>query len=114
MSQYTTNVSDKRKGIARHRFLISGFGMLGLHYFYVGKVKRGLVHLFASFIFLMVLFSIWTATVNTNTGAAYTIVDKLGTTAFLVVIAVILNVRTFCNIQMGKFKDNIGAYLREE
>lgn len=43
MSQYVTNTSDKKKGTAL--ILCIFFGYLGIHYFYVGRIGRGIVAL---------------------------------------------------------------------
>ena len=51
MSQYVTQTSDKKKTTAL--ILCIFFGTFGFHYFYVGRIGRGLVALF-TFNFLMI------------------------------------------------------------
>ena len=41
MANYTTITSDKRKGVALVLCLFGG--LFGLHYFYVGRIGKGLV-----------------------------------------------------------------------
>ena len=50
MAQYTASTSDKLKSVALHKFWISGFGMLGLHYFYAVTAKAFCTLCFLSFI----------------------------------------------------------------
>lgn len=107
MSKYTTNVSDKRKGIARKKFLQSGFGMLGLHYFYVGRIGRGLVHIAVSAIMVLLLCTFLF-------GNGLEASERISYIVTLIFICILINAPTFYFILMGKFKDNVGAYLREE
>ena len=44
MSQYVTNTSDKKRGTALALCIFLGF--FGAHYFYVGRIGRGLLYLF--------------------------------------------------------------------
>ena len=106
MAQYTASTSDKLKSVALHKFWISGFGMLGLHYFYVGRYGKGILHIVFSFIYLMVLISIFSPA--SETGAA-----PIGYIVLWVAIAVLINLRTFIKLKSGAFRDNVGAPLRE-
>lgn len=97
MANYTTNTSDKSKGKAKHLLLCGG---LGLQYFYVGKIKMGLIR-FVLGILLWVLFITGIAE-----GEAAMIAAGVG---FLIAI----NLFELVKISLGKFKDNIGNYLRQ-
>ncbi|GMO28751.1 MAG: hypothetical protein Ta2B_09670 [Termitinemataceae bacterium] len=44
MANYTTQTSDKSKKVAVLLCIFGGF--LGLHYFYVGRIVKGLIYLF--------------------------------------------------------------------
>lgn len=44
MANYTTNTSDKKKSTALILCIFLGF--IGAHYFYVGRIGRGIVSLF--------------------------------------------------------------------
>ncbi len=75
MSNYVTPTSDKKRKIA---LLLCIFGgLLGAHYFYVGRIGRGLL-----------------AVLTINFCAFGWFADTY-------------------KIAMGKFKDNVGMYLRE-
>lgn len=75
MANYVTNTSDKSKKTAL--LLCVFLGIIGAHYYYVGRIGRGLL-----------------ATFTLN---------------FLMIGWIIDIIR----IAMGKFKDNIGNYLRQ-
>lgn len=45
MANYNTPTSDKDKGTALKLCLFGLFGLAGLHYFYVGRLKRGFLYL---------------------------------------------------------------------
>lgn len=51
MANYVTNTSDKKKMTAL--LLCIFFGVLGAHYFYVGRIGRGIVALFTLNLFLI-------------------------------------------------------------
>lgn len=97
MANYTTNTSDKSKSKAKRLLLCGG---LGLQYFYVGKIKMGLIR-FVLGILLWVLFITGIAE-----GEAAMIAAGIG---FLIAI----NLFELVKISLGKFKDNIGNYLRQ-
>ena len=72
MANYVTVTSDKSKTVA---FLLClFFGYLGIHYFYVGRIGRGVVALFTlNFILIgwvVDLFSILLGSFKDNTGTA--------------------------------------------
>ena len=75
MANYVTLTSDKKKGTAYLICLLTG--IIGGHYYYVGRTARGLL-----------------ATVTLN----------------FMMIGWFLDLRT---IRKGKFKDNVGQYLRQ-
>lgn len=45
MANYVTNTSDKKKGTALILCLLGYVGLGGLHYFYVGKIGKGVLYL---------------------------------------------------------------------
>ena len=51
MANYVTMTSDKKKGTAL--ILCIFFGMLGIHYFYVGRISRGIFSLLTLNFFLL-------------------------------------------------------------
>jgi TM2 domain-containing membrane protein YozV len=51
MSQYVTVTSDKKKWVAFFLCLI--FGLVGFHYFYVGRIGRGLLAMFTLDLFVI-------------------------------------------------------------
>ena len=51
MANYVTNTSDKSKKVAL--VLCIFFGLFGFHYFYVGRIGRGIVCLFTLNFFLI-------------------------------------------------------------
>jgi restriction system protein len=53
MANYTTHTSDKKKKTALTLCCIGLAGIGGLHYFYVGRIGAGLLHLFTAGLFLI-------------------------------------------------------------
>ena len=49
MAKYVTNTSDKNKKTAL--ILCALLGILGFHYFYVGRIGKGLLYLFTGGLF---------------------------------------------------------------
>lgn len=97
MANYVTNTSDKTKKDAKKRLLIGG---VGLHYFYVGRIKAGVVHLIlGAFLWMAVIGGIFEKEFAMTAAGAF----------FLIAI----NLFDFIQISMGKFKDNVGNFLRE-
>lgn len=107
MSTYTTNTSDKSKDEALRWWKMGAFGFLGLEYFYVGRVKRGIIRIAIS-VFLII-------------GVLGSLVDILKTgfsgllslLVFCMVIWGIASIPNYYRLKMGKFQDNVGAALRE-
>lgn len=97
MANYTTNVSDKTKSKCKQRMLIGG---LGLQYFYVGKIRTGLIR----FILGALLWS--SVFMGISEGDASMIAAGIG---FLLVV----NFFELAKISLGKFQDNIGNYIRQ-
>ncbi len=100
MSMYTTNTSDKKKKTAIIFWAIGALGLLGLEYFYVGKIKTGAIRLLVGVFILALCF------IAPDEG-----VPQL--TTVLIVIWVIIALINLSQILFGKFKDNVGAPLRE-
>lgn len=75
MANYVTPTSDKSKTTAL--LLCIFLGMFGAHYYYVGRIGRGLLYTFTMGLFMFG----W-------------VIDIF-------------------KILLGKFQDNVGAYLRE-
>ena len=49
MANYVTGTSDKKKSVALLLCIFGGF--LGLHYFYVGRIGRGILYAFTCGLF---------------------------------------------------------------
>lgn len=75
MANYVTMTSDKKKGTALILCIL--FGIIGVHYFYVGRIGRGFLAMFTF-----------------NFFAIGWILDII-------------------SIATGKFRDNVGAPLRQ-
>ena len=96
MANYTTNTSDKSKKKAIKLLL---FGGVGLHLFYVGRVKAGIFRMVFSLLF-------WSLIMNGfSTGETALIVSGIG---FLVAV----NLLDLIKLGLGTFKDNVGDNLR--
>lgn len=97
MANYTTSTSDKSKGKAI-RLLLSGG--VGLHLFYVGKIKAGIVRfvlgliLWAGFIIGGIAISAW------------------GMVLMGLAILAVINIFDLIKLLLGTFKDNVGNNLR--
>lgn len=100
MSTYTTNTSDKTKSEALKWWKKGIFGFFGLEYFYVGKMKSGIVR-----VIIAVFFALGFLAVLVKNGVA-------SIPVFLVVWA-LLSLPNLYQLKMGTFKDNTGAILRE-
>lgn len=97
MANYTTTTSDKSKKKAIRLLLCGG---IGLHRFYVGKIKSGIVHLIAG---LLLWITIFTSTSKKD--------HEVLLLAFIVLI--LLNLFDLLKLLLGKFQDNVGQYLRQ-
>ena len=98
MANYTTSTSDKSRDRAVKLLLCGG---IGLHYFYVGRIKAGLIH-------CVVGLALYGAIVAS-------ILDAELHAAILPGILMLLafNVPDLIRLKLGKFRDNVGDYLRQ-
>lgn len=80
MANYVTQTSDKNKKTAAILCACGFLGIGGLHYFYVGRIGKGMLYLFTCGLFLigtiMDLLSISTGAFRDNTGAPLRITNK--------------------------------------
>lgn len=97
MANYTTNVSDKTKNKCKQLMLVGG---LGLQYFYVGKIKTGLIRLVFGILFWVLFFA------GISEGEVAMIAAGIGS-------LVAVNLFELAKLSLGKFKDNIGNYVRQ-
>lgn len=100
MANYTTSTSDKSKDKAIKLLLCGG---IGLHYFYVGRIKAGLIHAAIGFVFWMGVLSMLFAGQGN---------EKLFS-LWMLFLLVCFNVPDLIRLKLGKFRDNVGDYLRE-
>lgn len=100
MANYTTSTSDKSKDKAIKLLLCGG---IGLHYFYVGRIKAGLIHVVIGFVFWMGVL----AALFEGAGS-----EKL-ISLWILFLLVCFNVPDLIRLKLGKFRDNIGNALRE-
>ncbi len=98
MTNYTTNVSDKSKAKAKKMTLCGG---ISLQYFYVGRIKAGIIRLFAGFIFWMAIIS----------GIA---IKEVPMIVMGILLLVVVTPFEFTKMSMGKFKDDMGNYIRQD
>lgn len=98
MANYTTSTSDKSRDRAVKLLLCGG---IGLHYFYVGRIKVGLIH-------CVIGLALYGAIVAS-------ILDAELHAAILPGILMLLafNVPDLIRLKLGKFRDNVGDYLRQ-
>ncbi len=98
MSNYTTNTSDKKKRMALLFWLIGSIGVFGLEYFYVCKIKKGMVRLLVGIFVLIAM------------------VAMKGEEMFIpmsLLFWAILALPNLFKILFGVFKDNVGQPIRE-
>ena len=98
MANYTTNTSDKSKKKALLCWLIGGVGLFGFEYFYVGKIKAGIIK---AIIGIFIVLSI---------------VAMSGTDAQIPVGFIfwfLVSIPNFVRLLLGVFKDNVGQNLRQ-
>ena len=112
MANYTTNASDKSKDKALKLFYCGGFGILGLHYFYVGRYKRGFTHLGIAFFAFIIMGIVWGSSVHTETGLPVTLGQKIAPTIILIILLAAVNIPTLIRMLSGSFRDNVGNPLR--
>lgn len=98
MANYTASTSDKSRDRAVKLLLCGG---IGLHYFYVGRIKAGLIH-------CVIGLALYGAIVAS-------ILDAELHAAILPGILMLLafNVPDLIRLKLGKFRDNVGDYLRQ-
>lgn len=98
MANYTTSTSDKSRDRAVKLLLCGG---IGLHYFYVGRIKAGLIH-------CVIGLALYGAIVAS-------ILDAELHAAILpgVLMLLAFNVPDLIRLKLGKFRDNVGDYLRQ-
>lgn len=98
MANYTTSTSDKSRDKAVKLLLCGG---IGLHYFYVGRIKAGLIHCVIG----LALYGTIVAS----------ILDAELHAAILPGIFMLLafNTPDLIRLKLGKFRDNVGDYLRQ-
>lgn len=99
MANYTTSTSDKSRKAAIKRLFIGG---IGLHLFYVGRIKHGLYRLIAGLI-------CWIAIIGGIVDSEIRLPGILGGLFFLILI----NVPDFIKLIFGSFRDNVGNPLRD-
>lgn len=100
MANYTTSTSDKSKDKAIRLLLCGG---IGLHYFYVGRIKAGIIR--AAFGIVMWLCAI--GTIFEGAGS-----EKL-ISLWVIFLLACFNVPDLIRLKLGKFRDNVGDYLRQ-
>ena len=97
MANYVSSTSDKSKKVAMKRLLMGG---VGLHLFYVGRIGVGIIRLVISLAFWILIID----------GIAEGIVEMIISG---IVFLVVINVFDLIKLSLGKFKDNVGQYLRQ-
>lgn len=98
MANYTTNVSDKSKTKAKKLTLCGG---IGLQYFYVGRIKTGIIRL------IIGLF-LWISVIS---GIAS---KEVGMLVMGILLLIAITLFEFIKISMGKFKDDMGNNVRQD
>lgn len=100
MANYTTSTSDKSKDKAIKLLLCGG---IGLHYFYVGRIKAGLIHAAVGLVFWMGVL----AALFEGVGS-----EKLFS-LWIIFLLACFNAPDLIRLKLGKFRDNVGDYLRQ-
>ena len=103
MAQYTAGTSDKKRNKALARWAIGVLGFLGFENFYVGKIKNGIIH---CVIGLFLLGPIIIGLTSED--------DKLPFVILAIGSWIVLCAPNLFRILLGKFRDNVGAPLREK
>jgi hypothetical protein len=100
MANYTTSTSDKSRDRAVKLLLCGG---IGLHYFYVGRIKAGLIHAALGIVMWL--------------GAVGMIIEGAGSeklfSLWIIFLLACFNVPDLIRLKLGKFRDNVGDYLRQ-
>ena len=97
MANYTTSTSDRSKRKAIKLLLLGG---IGLHLFYVGRIRHGLIRAFFCLLFWGLLIT------GISEGQTPMIATGIGFIA-------ISNLPDLIKLLLGTFRDNIGNYLRQ-
>lgn len=96
MANYTTNVSDKSKKKALRLLLL---GCVGLHLFYVGRIGTGIIR-------FIIGVGLWAGMViMMHEGVAEAI-------PVTILAHLLFNGLDLVKLILGKFKDNVGNYVR--
>ncbi len=103
MANYTTSTSDKSKDEALKRWKLGALGLFGLEYFYVGRVKAGIVRVLIGVFLILGIFS----------GLIGGSIDFLSAIIGLPILWAIIATPNFYRLKMGTFRDNVGNPLRE-
>ena len=98
MANYVSATSDKSRKKAIRKLLT---GFLGLHLFYVGRVKAGIIR-------LLIGLAAWVGFII----GGLMLKDYLNVVVGIVIL-LLFKVPDLIKLQLGKFQDNIGQYLRE-
>lgn len=103
MANYTTNVSDKKKGQVLKTWAVGLLGTLGLHFFTVGRVKHG---------FLRLLYGafMWAVCIMLARDAELPAFPKVA----MFVLLFLPSLVDLVKIQLGVFRDNTGNAVREK
>lgn len=96
MANYTTATSDKSKKKALILLIVGG---IGLHLFYVGRIKPGLIR----FVLGVLCWVLIIAGIGEQTAEMI-----FSGVAFLI----IFNIVDLVKLLLGTFRDNVGAALR--
>lgn len=108
MANYVTGTSDKTKAGALKWWRNGALGLLGLEYFYVGKVKAGIGRLILGVFWL--LFGVVTIAVGVSQKSVSSFF-----TGFVIFLGgwALLSILDLYRIKIGKFRDNVGNVLRQ-
>lgn len=97
MANYTTSTSDKSKKKAIKLLLSGG---VGLHLFYVGKIKAGTVRLILALI-------LWVGFILGGIAIKEWSMAMIG-----LGLLCLVNISDFIKLLLGTFRDNVGNFLR--
>ncbi len=111
MVNSTTIVSNKNQKTAEKLFYYGLFGVVGLHYFYVGKSKQGRYHLILTFFLLIFTYAFCSSSIHTNTGELITFGEKISFTLKTWLPFMLAGIPTLIKIKTGTFQDKFGLPL---
>jgi len=98
MANYTSNTSDKSKAKAI-KLCIAGF--IGLHAFYVGKIKSGIIHLILG-------LGCWLGLISGIVAKEPTVIIGC------LIVLILCSLPDLIKLFLGTYRDNVGAPLREK